>query len=188
MPIAGVCWRSVARRSPWRRRTGERAKSLVAHVSAGRHSAGMAELIREPDILNVLERSRVVAVLGAHREAHRPAFYVPDYLHQHGYRVVPVNPGLVGQTLWGEPVRAHLTELGEAVDLVDVFRRPAAIDDHLADFLAMRPAPRVVWFQLGIRNDRVAAALVAAGIDVVQDRCTLADHRRFRRAGHLAAR
>jgi hypothetical protein len=148
----------------------------------------MAELIREADIVNVLERSRVVAVLGAHREPHRAAFYVPDYLHGQGYRVLPVNPQLTGQTLWGEPVRARLTDLTGPVDLVDVFRRPDALDDHLDDFLAMRPAPGAIWFQLGIRNDRVAAALVAAGLDIVQDRCTLADHKRFRRSGLLAAR
>ena len=148
----------------------------------------MPELIREPDIVNVLERSRVVAVLGAHCEMHRPAFYVPDYLHDQGYRVLPVNPHLVGDTLWGEPVRARLGDLNEPVDLVDVFRRSDALDNHLDDFLAMRPSPRVIWFQLGIRNDRVAAALVAGGLDVVQDRCTLADHKRFRRAGLLAAR
>jgi uncharacterized protein len=148
----------------------------------------MAELVNEADIVKVLKRSRVVAVLGAHREPHRAAFYVPEYLHGQGYRVLPVNPQLAGQTLWGEPVRARLTDLDEAIDLVDVFRRPAALDDHLDDFLAMRPAPGAIWFQLGIRNDRVAAALVAAGLDVVQDRCTLADHKRFRRSGMLAAR
>lgn len=148
----------------------------------------MAELTREQDIVEVLERSRVVAVLGAHHEMQRPAFYVPDYLHQQGYRVIPVNPQLAGDNLWGEKVRANLAELDEPIDLVDVFRRPDALDDHLAEFLAMRPAPRVIWFQLGIRNDRVAARLVAAGIDVVQDRCTLADHKRFRRSGLLQAR
>jgi uncharacterized protein len=149
------------------------------------HSQGMPELIREPDIVAVLKDSPVVAVLGAHQEPHRPAFYVPDYLHEQGYRIIPVNPQLAGQTLWGEPVRARLTDLTEPIDLVDVFRRPDALDDHLEDFLAMRPPPRVIWFQLGIRNDPVASALVSRGIDVVQDRCTLADHRRFRRAGLL---
>jgi predicted CoA-binding protein len=148
----------------------------------------MAELIRDPDIVSVLARSRVVAVLGAHRETHRPAFYVPDYLHEQGYRVLPVNPQLPGETLWGEPVLARLTDITEPVDLVDVFRRPDAIDGHLDDFLAMRPVPGVIWFQLGIRNDRVAAALVARGFDVVQDRCTLADHKHFRRGGLLPAR
>jgi uncharacterized protein len=133
----------------------------------------------------VLGRSRVVAVLGAQRDRLLPAHFVPEYLHRYGYRIVPVNPRHLGHTLWGEPFRGHLTEITEPVDLVDVFRRPDALDDHLADFLAMRPLPRTVWFQLGIRNDRVAAALAAAGIDVVQDRCTKADLSRFRQSGLL---
>jgi uncharacterized protein len=133
----------------------------------------------------VLARSRVVAVLGAQRDPFLPAHYVPRYLHRVGYRILPVNPTHLGHTLWGEPFRGHLTEITEPVDLVDVFRRPDALDDHLADFLAMQPLPRTVWFQLGIRNDRVAAALAAAGIDVVQDRCTKADHARFRQSGLL---
>jgi uncharacterized protein len=133
---------------------------------------------------DLLARARVIAVLGAQRDVHLPAHYVPDYLHRQGYRILPVNPTHVGgEALWGEPFRAHLGELAEPVDLVDVFRRAEHLDDHLADFLALRPG--AVWFQLGIRNDRVASALAAAGIDVVQDRCTMADHRRFRQAGLL---
>ncbi|MES2643682.1 MAG: CoA-binding protein [Myxococcota bacterium] len=131
------------------------------------------------EIRAVLERSRVVAVLGAHSDPGRPAFYVPDYLHGVGARILPVNPALVGQTLWGEPVRATLSELGVPVDVVDVFRRSEALAGHLDDLLGMNPAPAVVWMQQGIRDDVVAARLVAAGIDVVQDRCMLADHRRM---------
>jgi predicted CoA-binding protein len=81
--------------------------------------------------------------------------------------------------LWGKPVRATLAELSEAVDVVNVFRRSDALGEHLADILAMRPLPKVVWLQLGIRNDGFAEQLLAAGIDVVQDRCTLAEHRRL---------
>ncbi len=135
---------------------------------------------------DVLARSRVVAVLGAQRDPHLPAHYVPAYLHRHGYRILPVNPHHLGQVLWGEPFRPHLGDLGEPVDLVDVFRRAEHLDDHLADFLVMRPPPGAIWFQLGIKNDRVAAALAAAGIDVIQDRCTKMDHARFRQAGLLA--
>lgn len=131
------------------------------------------------DIRAVLERSRTVAVLGAHHERARPAYYVPDYLRGVGARILPVNPALVGRTLWSEPVRATLAELGEPVDVVDVFRRSEALPDHLDDLLAMNPRPAVVWLQQGIRNEAVAAALIAAGIDVVQDRCMLADHRRM---------
>lgn len=135
--------------------------------------------------LAVLARSRVVAVLGAQLDPRLPAHYVPAYLHRQGYRTLPVNPRHPGQVLWGEPVRAHLAELAEPIDIVDVFRRAERLDDHQADFLALEPRPRVVWFQLGIRNDRVAGALADAGIDVIQDRCTMADHRRFRQAGLL---
>jgi uncharacterized protein len=137
----------------------------------------MPEIESLTGIRDVLSRARTIAVLGAHHQPSRPAFYVPDYLHAQGYRVIPVNPTLVGTTLWGEPVRATLAELGEPIDLVDVFRLPAALPAHLGDLLAMKPLPRVVWLQLGIRNDAFAKALIDAGIDVVQDRCTLADHR-----------
>jgi len=140
----------------------------------------MPELFHDDEIREALRRTRTVAVLGAHDEAGRAAFYVPDYLHDQGYRVLPVNPYLAGRELWGEPVRKSLLELeGEAVDLVDVFRRGAALPHHVAEILGMTPRPRLVWFQLGIKNQAVANQLVAAGFDVVQDRCTLADHRRL---------
>lgn len=130
----------------------------------------------------VLRDARTVAVLGAHPARQRPAFYVPDYLYGQGMRILPVNPRQLGQELWGEPVRASLTELTAAdlpsgLDLLDVFRRSDAIADHVDEILAMAVRPRVVWLQLGIRHDPSAHRLVAAGIDVVQDRCTLADHR-----------
>ncbi len=131
------------------------------------------------DPCRILTDSRTIAVLGAHDDPLRPACYVPDYLYLQGYRVLPVNPLLVGKSLWGQPVCATLAELREPVDIVDVFRRPEYLPDHLADILAMQPRPAVVWLQLGIRHDAFALRLQAAGITVVQDRCTLADHRRF---------
>jgi hypothetical protein len=137
------------------------------------------ELTADVDVRAVLASSRVVAVLGAHHEGSRPAFYVPDYLEKQGYRVIGVNPALAGQTLFGHPVVAKLTDVGEPVDLVDVFRRPDLLPQHTAEILAMSPRPKVVWLQLGIQNDAFAKELVANGIDVIQDRCTLAEHRRF---------
>lgn len=120
-------------------------------------------------------------MLGFNPDESRPAHYVPAYLRAQGYRVIPVNPVLAarGAAFHGEPARATLAEIAEPVDVVDVFRRPEAIPAHLEDILAMSPRPRVVWLQQGIRNDEAAARLVEAGINVVQDRCTLADHRRL---------
>jgi hypothetical protein len=122
----------------------------------------------------ILETSPTVAVLGLHDDPLKPAHYVPAYLHEHGYRVLGVNPALAGRVMFGYPVVASLGELTEPVDLVDVFRRPAALPAHLPELLALRP--RAVWLQLGILHDEVAAALRAAGIELVQNRCTLRDH------------
>lgn len=127
----------------------------------------------------ILSSSPTIAVLGIHRAPDKAAFYVPEYLHDEGYRILGVNPTLVGEVLFSQPVRATLAELAEPVDLVDVFRRAEQIPAHLPDILAMNPRPKVVWFQQGIRNDAAAAQLEAAGITVIQDRCTLADHQRL---------
>lgn len=137
----------------------------------------MAELTTDTEIAGALRGARTIAVLGAHEQPSRPAFYVPDYLHGQGYRILPVNPQLAGKVLWGETVRATLAELGEPIDIVDVFRRPELLPEHVHDILAMKPRPRLVWLQLGIRNEAFARAVQSGGIAVVQDRCTLADHR-----------
>lgn len=139
----------------------------------------MPEYTAVADIRRILTQARTIAVLGAHPQASRPASYVPAYLHSCGYRILPVNPRKLGSTLWGEPVRATLAELKEPVDIVDVFRRSDLLMPHLSDILAMSPRPRLVWLQQGIRCQPLADALLAEGIDVVQDRCTLADHRRL---------
>lgn len=131
------------------------------------------------EVAEVLRRATCVAVLGAHPDASRPASYVPAYLRSVGYRVIPVNPRYAGETLFGERVRARLDEVREPVDIVDVFRRAEDLPGHMEELLAMAPRPRLVWLQLGIQNAAVAAQLLAAGIDVVQDRCTLADHKRL---------
>ena len=127
-------------------------------------------------VREILANARTIAVLGASIKPQRPASYVPEYLHARGYRIIPVNPLHVGETRWGEPFVRRLQDLSEPIDIVDVFRHPGFLPQILPDFLAMTPAPKVIWFQLGIRHDAVAAELIAANIEVVQDRCTLSDH------------
>lgn len=138
------------------------------------------------DVADLFVGPGTVAVIGAHHEGFRPASYVPEDLHGAGWRVLPVNPRLVGRVLWGEPVRATLAELRVPVDVVDVFRRSEDLVAHEADLLAMDPPPRVVWFQQGIQDDALAARLRAAGLRVVQDRCMLADRRALLRRGPAA--
>jgi len=128
-------------------------------------------------LAQILGHAKTIAVLGIHPDPSRPANYVPAYLFEQGYRILGVNPVLVGTELFGQPVVATLADLHEPVDLVDVFRRADALPAHQAELLATS-AP-VIWFQSGIFNDLVAEVLAAGGKEVVQDRCTLADHQRL---------
>lgn len=128
----------------------------------------------------VLEATRRIAVLGIKPESRRgqPAFYVPSYMQAAGYDVVPV-PVYYPEVMeiLGRNAYRRLVDIPDAVDMVNVFRRPADIPPHLPDILEKRPAS--VWFQLGIRNDQAARVLAEAGIRVVQDRCLMVEHRRL---------
>ena len=120
-----------------------------------------------------------VAVLGIKPESHsdQPAFYVPQYLQSAGVEVVPVPvyyPEV--ERILGQPVYRRLVDVPGELDCVDVFRRPKDLMPHLEDILARRP--KLVWLQLGISDDAFAGKLVEAGIDVVQNRCLMVDHRR----------
>ena len=137
----------------------------------------MPIITSDDDIRRILETTGRLAVVGAHPAPAKPAHYVPAYLTQQGYQVVPVNPKYAGETLFGAPVVATLADVPGAVDMVVFFRRSAALPDYVEPLLAMSPRPAVVWFQSGIRHDEVAQTLSDAGIDVVQDRCTYATHR-----------
>jgi uncharacterized protein len=139
----------------------------------------MSLLTEKADLRHVLEDSKVVAVIGFHRDPGKPAHYVPEYLDRQGYSIIAINPALAsrGETFFGRAAVSTLAELTEPVDVVEIFRRSDKVHEHLADILSMQPLPKVVWMQQGIRDDEVAARLVEAGIDVVQDRCMLADHR-----------
>jgi uncharacterized protein len=131
--------------------------------------------------VEVLRRARRLAVLGIKpaTRRHAAAYYVPAYLRDAGYEIVPVPtyyPEL--REILGEPVYRRLADVPGAVDLVVVFRRSHDIPLHVPDIIEKQPG--AVWFQAGIRNDAAAAELADAGIDVVQDRCTMIDHRLIR--------
>ncbi|MBX5481433.1 MAG: CoA-binding protein [Myxococcaceae bacterium] len=132
-------------------------------------------------IREIVRASKRVAVLGIKTEAQsgQPAFYVPQYLAAAGVDVVPVPVYYPEVTqILGRKVYRKVADIEGEVDLVDVFRRPADIDQHVEDILAKKP--KAVWFQSGIVNDRAAEAFAKAGIKVVQDRCLMVEHRRYR--------
>jgi hypothetical protein len=132
-------------------------------------------------LTRVLREARTIAVLGAKPEPREPAHYVPAYLQARGYRILPVNPIFAGQTIFGATVVGALADLPEPADVIEVFRRPEELPGHAREILALPWRPRAVWFQLGIRHDGAAAELARAGIDVIQDRCMMPEHRRLLR-------
>ncbi len=130
----------------------------------------------------LLKGLRRVAVLGikTEKQSGQPAFYVPQYLVQAGLEVIPVPVYYPDVTeILGQKVYRKVSDIPGELDLVDVFRRPEDIDAHVDDLIAKKP--KAVWFQLGIRNDAAARRLAAAGIDVVQDKCLMVEHRRYGR-------
>ena len=133
-----------------------------------------------PGIEQLVRECRRIAVLGIKPEsrAGAPAFYVPEYMLRHGYDVVPVPvyyPEVV--QILGRRVYRALRDVPGPIDMVNVFRRPHDIPPHVPDILAAKP--RVVWLQLGISHPETAETLARAGIQVVQDRCLMVEHRRL---------
>ena len=132
-----------------------------------------SERIRE-----LLVDTKTIAVLGIKTEvqAGQPAFYVPKYMYNAGFKIIPVPVYYPEVTaILGQRVYRKLADIPVEVDMVNVFRRPQDIPPHLEDILAKKP--KSVWLQLGISHDAVAEELAKAGIKVVQDRCLMVDHR-----------
>ena len=135
-------------------------------------------LTMDDEIRTLLRETQTIAVLGIKPETHasQPAFYVPKYMADVGYEIIPVPVYYADVTeRLGKPVYRDLTRVPVEIDLLNVFRRSEDIPKHTFDILQKRP--KAVWFQLGIRNDEVAERLAEAGIKVVQDLCLMVEHR-----------
>ncbi len=130
------------------------------------------------EIRDLLIATKTIAVLGIKPESHsgQPAFYVPKYMAEHGYDIIPVPVYYPEVTeILGKPVYRDLRKVPGEIDMLNVFRRSEDIPKHTLEILEKKP--KAVWFQLGIRNDEVAERLAEAGIKVVQDLCLMVEHR-----------
>lgn len=133
----------------------------------------MTDHDRYPDALirKILNETKSIAMVGASANESRPSYFAFKYLLQRGYRMFPINPGLVGQELLGQRVYATLAEIGEPVDMVDIFRSSEAAGAVVDEALALTPPPKIIWMQLGVRNAEAAAKAEAAGLTVIMNRC-----------------
>lgn len=126
-------------------------------------------LTTDEDIADLLTHARTIAMVGASDRPDRASFGVMRYLQDHGYRVMPVNPQITGEHVHGEFVWADLAQIGEPIDIVDIFRNSEAADEVVDQAIAV--GARAVWMQLGVVNEAAAAKAEAAGLKVVMDRC-----------------
>ena len=130
----------------------------------------------------VLKRVRVIAMVGASPHWNRPSYFAMKYLQDKGYRVIPVNPRARGETILGEKVHGALSEIPGKVDMVDIFRNSDAAGPIVDEAIAI--GAKVVWMQLGVRNDEAARRAEAAGLAVVMNRCPKIEYSRLH--GELA--
>jgi predicted CoA-binding protein len=127
--------------------------------------------LQDSEIRDIFEKVRVIALVGASNNPERPSNYVGAFLQQHGYRVIPVNPGLAGQELNGEKVYAALADIPEKVDMIDIFRAADAVPGVVDEALTLDPKPSVIWMQMGIISQEAADTARKAGLTVAMDRC-----------------
>ena len=126
-------------------------------------------LTRDEDIAELLTNARTIAMVGASDRPDRPSYGVMKYLQDRGYRVIPVNPQITGEHVHGEFVWRELGQIGEPIDIVDIFRRPQAAGEAVDEAIAV--GAKAVWLQIGVINEEAAAKAEAAGLKVVMDRC-----------------
>jgi predicted CoA-binding protein len=126
-------------------------------------------LSADDDIRSLLEGARTIAMVGASDRPDRDSNRVMKFLQSRGYRVIPVNPTITGEHVHGEYVWRELGQIGEPIDIVDIFRRSDAVGPIVDDAIAV--GAKAVWMQLGVINPEAAAKAEAAGLKVVMDRC-----------------
>ena len=117
----------------------------------------------------ILGKVKVIAMVGASPNWNRPSYFAMKYLQGKGFRVIPVNPMAAGQEILGEKVYANLRDIPEKIDMVDAFRASEAVGPIAEDAIAI--GAKVLWMQLGVRNDAAAARAESAGLEVVMNRC-----------------
>lgn len=130
-------------------------------------------------ILGILRSVKTIALTGASPNPARPSNGVMGYLLSRGYNVIPVNPGQAGKQIHGQTVYARLADVPVSVDMVEVFRASEFLSGVVDEALAMSPRPKVIWSQLGVRDDAAAARAEAAGIKVAMDRCPAIEYPRL---------
>ncbi|HAV08069.1 MAG TPA: CoA-binding protein [Rhodobacteraceae bacterium] len=127
----------------------------------------------------VLKRTRRIAVLGVSLNPVRPSYYVARYMALKGFDVIPINPGHVGEEVFGAKVLGSLSDVEGPVDMVDIFRRSEHVGPVVEEALTKFPDLQTIWMQIGVINEEAAATAAARGVDVIMDRCPKIEYQRL---------
>ena len=127
----------------------------------------------------VLKSVKTIALVGFSANESRPSFFVTKYLIERGYTLYPINPGLAGQEFFGARVYGSLAEVPAPIDMIDIFRHSDAAEEITNEAIALSPLPKVIWMQLGVRNDKAAEKAEAHGLTVIMNRCPKIEFGRF---------
>ena len=130
-------------------------------------------------IRGILNTAKTIAMVGISPKENRPSYFAFKYLIERGYHMIPVNPGQAGKEILGQKVYAKLADIPEPVDMVDIFRASQFAMPVVKEALAMTPRPRVIWMQLGVRDDDAAKLAEDAGLKVVMNRCPKIEYGRL---------
>lgn len=130
-------------------------------------------------IRNILRSVRSMAIVGASPNTIRPSYFLFKYMLERGYDVIPVNPGQAGKQMLGKTFVASLSDIGRPVDMIDIFRGSEHVMPIVDEALSLAPPPRIIWMQLGVRNDAAAAKIEAAGLTAVMNRCPKIEYGRL---------
>jgi len=137
----------------------------------------MSPIESDESLTTLLESAETIAVVGIKDRQSEDAFRIPLYMQRAGYRIIPVNPKF--ETVLDEACHPLITEVDEAIDIVNLFRASEHVPGHVDEILSLEIRPKAVWMQLGIHHGESAQRLREAGIEVIQDRCIMVDHRRL---------
>ena len=130
-------------------------------------------------IRGILNTVKTIAMVGASEKQNRPSYFAFKYLLERGYHMIPVNPAHAGKTLLGQKIYTRLADIPGPVDMVDVFRGSQYAPSIVEEALSLKPRPRVIWMQLGVRSDEAAALAEANGLKVVMNRCPKIEYGRL---------
>jgi len=139
-------------------------------------------VLTKPELKDLLATTKIIAVVGLSADASRPSFEVAEVMQRAGYRIIPVNPRYVGQTILGEPCVASLGDIEERIDIVDCFRKSEDMVEVAKAAVEVTPLPRVLWMQLGVVNEEATRVAHEAGMTVVQNRCLKLDYQALQRS------